>query len=91
MIYIPDTPQGLEFYVDAYFSGGWKDDDHDSPESLLSGTGFVIMYAGCPMYWGRNANRNFPHYYRKRVHCSIKLNEIIDSIYESYEINCRFI
>ena len=34
------------------FSGGWKDGNHDSPESLLSRTGFVIMYDGCPITWG---------------------------------------
>ena len=38
--------------VDADFAGGWKDGDHNSPESVLSRTGFVIMYAGCPIHWG---------------------------------------
>ena len=38
--------------MDADFAGGWKDGDHDSPESVLSRTGFVIMYAGCPITWG---------------------------------------
>ena len=52
MIYRPDITRGLECYVDADFAGGWKDDNHGSPESVLSGTGFVIMYAGCPITWG---------------------------------------
>ena len=30
MIYRPDITQGLEFYVDADFSGGWKDGNHNS-------------------------------------------------------------
>ena len=38
--------------MDANFAGGWKDGDHDSPESVLSRTRFVIMYAGCPITWG---------------------------------------
>ena len=38
--------------MDADFAGGWKDGDHDCPESVLSRTGFVIMYAGCPITWG---------------------------------------
>ena len=52
MIYRPDITRGLECYVDADFAGGWKDGNHNSPESLLSRTGFVIMYAGCPITWG---------------------------------------
>ena len=32
MIYRPDTLRGLECYVDADFSGGWKDGDQGSPE-----------------------------------------------------------
>jgi hypothetical protein len=51
MIYRPDTSRGLECYVDADFAGGWKDGDHASPESVLSRTGFVIMFAGCPITW----------------------------------------
>ena len=52
MIYRPDITRGLECYVDADFAGVWKDGNHDSPESVLSRTGFVIMYAGCPITWG---------------------------------------
>ena len=52
MIYRPDITRGLECYVDADFAGGWKDGNHDSPESVFSRTGFVIMYAGCPITWG---------------------------------------
>ena len=51
IIYKPDTSRGLECYVDADFAGGWKDGDHTSPESILSRTGYVIMYAGCPITW----------------------------------------
>ena len=32
MIYRTDTLRGLKCYVDAYFAGGRKDCDHDSPE-----------------------------------------------------------
>jgi hypothetical protein len=42
----------LECYVDADFAGGWKDGNHDSPESVLSRTGYVIVYVGCPITWG---------------------------------------
>ena len=51
LIYKPDVIRGLECYVDADFAGGWKDGDHGSPESVLSRTGFVIMFVGCPITW----------------------------------------
>ena len=51
LIFRPDKSRGLECYVDADFAGGWKDGDQTSPESVLSRTGFVIMYAGCPITW----------------------------------------
>ena len=46
MIYRADITRGLECYVDDDFAGGWKDGNHESPESVLSRTVFVIMYAG---------------------------------------------
>ena len=52
IIFQPDFSRGLECFVDADFAGGWKDGDHDSPESVLSRTGFIIMFAGCPITWG---------------------------------------
>ena len=51
LIYKPDKSKGLECYVDADFAGGWKDGDQGSPESVLSRTGFLIMYAGFPITW----------------------------------------
>ena len=52
MTYRPDITRGLECYIDAYFAGGWKDGNHNSPESVLSRTGFVIMYDGFQITWG---------------------------------------
>ena len=49
--YGPDPNRGLECYVDADFAGGWSSGDHTNPECVLSRTGFVIMYAGCPVTW----------------------------------------
>ena len=51
LVFKPDLSRGLECFVDADFAGGWKDSDHSSPESVLSRSGYVIMYAGCPIYW----------------------------------------
>ena len=52
IIYKPGISQGLECFIDADFTGGWKDGNHDKPASVLSRTGYVIMYAGCPITWG---------------------------------------
>jgi hypothetical protein len=49
--YKPDPTKGLEVYVDADFAGGWTSGDVHNPECVLSRTGYVIMYAGCPITW----------------------------------------
>jgi hypothetical protein len=49
--YKPDKSRGLEVYVDADFAGGWSSGDYHNPECVLSRTGYVIMYAGCPITW----------------------------------------
>ena len=49
--YKPDPTRGLECFVDADFAGGWASGEHTNPECVLSRTGFVIMYAGCPLTW----------------------------------------
>ena len=49
--YKPDHTRGLECYVDADFAGGWSSGDVTNPECVLSRTGYVIMYAGCPLTW----------------------------------------
>ena len=45
IIFRPDLSKGLECFVDVDFAGGWKDGDHESPKSVLSRTGYVIMFA----------------------------------------------
>ncbi|KAL7485382.1 hypothetical protein ACHAW6_010994, partial [Cyclotella cf. meneghiniana] len=42
---------GLEVFVDADFAGGWSSGNVHNPEVVLSQTGYVIMYAGCPITW----------------------------------------
>ena len=51
MHYKPDKNLGLQCYVDAEFAGGWSQVDADNPENLMSRTGYVIMFAGCPFLW----------------------------------------
>jgi hypothetical protein len=42
----------LECYVDADFAGNWDQTDSENAENVFSRTGYVIMYAGCPLIWG---------------------------------------
>ena len=47
-----DKTKSLEVYVDADFSGNWNKNtaEHDA-STAKSRTGFVVMYAGCPIIW----------------------------------------
>ena len=51
LVFKPDASKGLECYVDADFSGNWTAADSDDPENVLSRTGYIIYYAGCPIHW----------------------------------------
>lgn len=51
LIFRPDSTRGLECFVDADFAGSWSDESSHDPLSTHSRTGFVIMYAGCPIMW----------------------------------------
>ena len=41
----------MECYVDAGFAGGWSNADSDNPDNVLSRSGYIISYAGCPIIW----------------------------------------
>ncbi len=51
IVYKPDTTKGLECYVDADFAGGWSQANSDYAKNILSCTGYIITYAGCPIHW----------------------------------------
>ena len=51
IIFKPDVSKGLECHVDTDFAGGWATGDSTQPETVLSRTGYIISYAGCPIYW----------------------------------------
>ena len=51
IVFNPRINKGLECFVDADFAGGWSKEDSSDPDNVLSRTGFVIFYAGCPMMW----------------------------------------
>jgi hypothetical protein len=47
----PDSSRGIQCFVDADLANGWSSEDCDEPLSIYSRTGFVIMYACCPLVW----------------------------------------
>eukprot|EP00957_Ditylum_brightwellii_P077024 5853622-Ditylum_brightwellii.AAC.1 len=49
VVYTPNPEKGIECYVNADFAGGWSKADADNPDNLLSRTGYIIYYAGCPV------------------------------------------
>ncbi len=51
MTYTPDPTKGIEVYEDANFAGGWDPGDAMNADNVYSQTGYVIQYAGCPIYW----------------------------------------
>ena len=51
LIFKPDLSRGIECFVDADFAGSWNAIDAENPANVLSRTGYVIMYAGCPLVW----------------------------------------
>ncbi len=50
-MYRPDPKRGLEVFVDANFASGWDPEDAENADNVYSRTGYVICYAGCPMFW----------------------------------------
>ena len=51
LIFKPDSTKGIECFVDADFAGSWAKADSSNPENVMSRTGYVIYYAGCPVLW----------------------------------------
>eukprot|EP00957_Ditylum_brightwellii_P121571 9271324-Ditylum_brightwellii.AAC.1 len=49
IIYEPDPNLGIQCFVDADFAGSWSKTEADNPDNVMSCTGFVIMYADCPV------------------------------------------
>ena len=47
----PETKKGIECYVDASFASGWRPDHANDASNVLSRTGYIIYYAGCPIHW----------------------------------------
>jgi hypothetical protein len=54
------TEHSFEIYVDADFGGLWdKETAEDDPTTAKSRTGYVVLYAGCPVIWASTLQREF--------------------------------
>ncbi len=51
MKYTPDSTKSIEVYVDADFAGGWDPGDPLNADNVYLRTGYVVQYAGYPIYW----------------------------------------
>ena len=51
ILYRPDKSRSIDTYVDASFAGEWNTSWSDEPSSVMSRTGYVILYANCPIIW----------------------------------------
>ena len=51
LLFNVDKTKSLEVYVDASFARDWNKTWSHEPSSVLSRTGYLIFYAGCPITW----------------------------------------
>ncbi len=51
LIYKRKNNFGLQCYENSDFEGGWTQADLGDAETVMSRTGYVIIYAGCPIIW----------------------------------------
>ena len=51
LILKPDLKKGIQCYVDADFAGSWNSANSEDASSVYSRTGYVIMFANCPILW----------------------------------------
>jgi ATP-binding cassette subfamily B (MDR/TAP) protein 1 len=48
----PTAERSIDCYVDADFAGNWEPSEAlEDPATSKSRTGFLVMYAGCPIVW----------------------------------------
>ena len=58
--YRPNMLNSIIVYVDASFAGEWNKAWSDEPSSVMSRTGYIILYAGCPIIWCSKLQTEIP-------------------------------
>ena len=51
LLFTIDKSKSIEVFVDASFAGDCNNSWSNAPSSVLSRTGYVLLYAGCPIIW----------------------------------------
>lgn len=46
-----DKTRGVECYTDTDFAGSWNAEDSEDATNVLSRSGYIIYYVGCPVLW----------------------------------------
>lgn len=47
----PNPERGFECYINADWAGNWNKNYADVPSCAYSQSGYMILYAGCPIVW----------------------------------------
>ena len=103
MIMKPDKSlTTLDCYVDADFAGLWNSEDAESPASVVSRSGYVIRYFGCPILWASKLQTEIAlsttesEYIalstacRELIHLKELLNEVQEAVgIPKVEVNCH--
>ena len=92
IVYKPDLSKGLECYVGADFAGGWSKEDAGDPDNVLSRTGFIIMYVGCPLIWASRMHTEISLYTAESEYtaCSIAMRDVFSILQIMEEIDKIF-
>lgn len=51
ILYRPDKTRSIDTYVDASLSREWNTSRSDEPASVIFRTGYIMLYANCPVIW----------------------------------------
>ena len=88
----PDKSKGIQCYVDADFAGGWNKEDPNNAESVLSRTGYIVFYAGCPMLWASRMQTEIALSTAESeyIACSTALRDVISLMHLLKEIDTIF-
>ena len=84
--------KGLECYVDADFASGWAKADTSNPDKVLSRTGFITMYAGCPLIWAckMQTEISLSTAEAEYIACSTAMREVLSIMQNMNEIDKIF-
>ena len=82
LIFKPDKTKGIICHVDADFEGNWNSVESLNPESVLSRSGYIISYAGCPLYWSSKLQTKIALYTTEAEYIALSqaLREVIPLI-----------